>query len=79
MGRGIGKPNTAEGKTVNAYLDELRQTVNDCYKDLQLKRRVITAEAIKASFLRQDDDERTLQDIFITIMIWQPVSLLKRQ
>jgi len=64
MGRGIGKNTTAEGKTVNAYLDELRQTVNDCYKDLQLKRRVITADAIKASFLRQDDEERTLQDIF---------------
>lgn len=64
MGRGIGKNSTAEGKTVNAYLDELRQTVNDCYKDLQLKRRVITADAIKASFLRQDDEERTLQDIF---------------
>jgi hypothetical protein len=27
-------------------------------------RRVITADAIKASFLRQDDEERTLQDIF---------------
>jgi integrase len=64
MGRGIGKNSTAEGKTVNAYLDELRQTVNDCYKDLQLKRRVITADAIKASFLRQDDEERTLQNIF---------------
>ncbi|CAM3988559.1 site-specific integrase [Mucilaginibacter galii] len=64
MGRGIGKNTTAEGKMVNAYLDELRQTVNDCYKDLQLKRRVITADAIKASFLRQDDEERTLQDIF---------------
>jgi integrase len=64
MGRGIGKNSTAEGKTVNAYLDELRQTVNDCFKDLQLKRRVITADAIKATFLRQDDEERTLQDIF---------------
>jgi len=64
MGRGIGKNSTAEAKTVNAYLDELRQTVNDCYKELQLKRRVITADAIKASFLCQDDEERTLQDIF---------------
>lgn len=64
MGKGIGRNTTSEGKSVNLYLDELRQTVNDCYKDLQLKRRVITGEAIKAAFLRQDDDERTLNDIF---------------
>jgi integrase len=63
VGRGTGKTSTSEGKTVNTYLEELRQAVGDCYRDLQLKRVVITAELIKNAFLRTGEEEHTLDEI----------------
>jgi hypothetical protein len=50
--RGCGKNNTTEGKKLNTYLDEIRQALNDCYKELQVQRKVITPEIIKAAYLR---------------------------
>ena len=60
MKKGMGKSNTAEGREVNTYLEQVRQSIGDCYKDLQVQRKVITAELIKAAFLRTGSDEHTL-------------------
>jgi integrase len=61
--KGMGKNNTAEGKKINAYLEQVRQAITDCYKDLQLQRKVITVESVKGAFLRTGSDEHTLAEI----------------
>ncbi|TSJ40913.1 site-specific integrase [Mucilaginibacter corticis] len=63
INKGLGKNNTAEGKKINAYLEEVRQSITACYKDLQLQRKVITVETVKATFLRTGSDEHTLAEI----------------
>lgn len=63
MRRGLAKPNTAEGREVNNYLEEVRQSIGECYKELQVKRKIITAELVKSSFLRTGEDEHTLEEI----------------
>ena len=65
MNKGFGKSNTAEGKEVNAYLDKIRQSIRECYQELQIQRKVITAELIKAAFLRNGNDEHTLAEIVV--------------
>jgi len=65
MKKGMGKSNTTEGKKMNGYLEEMRQSIADCYKDLQLQRKVITAELLKTAFLRTGSDEHTLTEIAI--------------
>ncbi|WPU97014.1 Arm DNA-binding domain-containing protein [Mucilaginibacter sabulilitoris] len=57
MKNGIGKSNTSEGKKVNVYLDETRQSITDCYKDLHAQRKVITSESLKAAYLRTGNDQ----------------------
>ena len=65
MKKGMGKSNTTEGKKMNAYLEDVRQSITECYKDLQLQRKVITVELIKAAFLRTGNDEHTLAEIAV--------------
>src|ERR1700744_5898580 len=32
LNKGMGKLNTAEGKQINTYLEEIRRSLTDCYK-----------------------------------------------
>lgn len=61
--KSMGKTSTAEGKELNHYLEEVRQVLGECYRNLQLKRQVITAESVKNAFLKNGDDEHTLDEI----------------
>lgn len=61
--KGMGKATTAEGRELNIYLEEVRQVLSECYRELQLRRRVISADAVKNAFLRNGDDEHTLDEI----------------
>ena len=61
--KGFGKSSTAEGREVNEYLDRIKQSIRECYQDLQIQRKVITAELIKTAFLRNGDNEHTLAEI----------------
>jgi site-specific recombinase XerD len=61
--RGCGKTNTEEGKKINTYLEQIRQSIRESYQELQIQRKIITAELIKAAFLRNGDDEHTLAEI----------------
>lgn len=61
--KGMGKNNTSEGKEINIYLDNIRQSIRECYQDFLVQRKTITAEIIKAAFLKTGDDEHTITDI----------------
>ncbi|MFD2164343.1 site-specific integrase [Paradesertivirga mongoliensis] len=61
--KGCGKTSTVEGKDLNNYLEDVRNELGDCYRQLQVNRKIITAEAIKQAFQRTGEDEHTLRKL----------------
>jgi len=64
MRKGAGKGAKEEVKSLNNYLSEVRTELGECYRELQLKKKVITAADVKITFLRVEEVEYTLQSLF---------------
>lgn len=62
--KGAGKGARAEIRSLNNYLSEVRTELGQCYRELQLKKKVITAEDVKITFLRVEEITYTLQALF---------------
>ncbi len=54
------KGSKEEAKTLNHYLEEVKARLIECYQEMQVQKRLITAEAIKNNFLGIDQKEFTL-------------------
>ena len=57
------KSRSEEGKALNIYLDKVYANLLDCHKQLLDESKFITAQAIKARFLGEDDQHKTLMDL----------------
>lgn len=55
--------NSAESKRTNAYLDEVYSNLFQCYQNLRFQGKKVTAQLIKAVFLGEDENSKTLQDL----------------
>ncbi|MBP0904042.1 site-specific integrase [Mariniflexile gromovii] len=55
--------NTYKIKFLNAYLDEVYSKLLDCQKQLFVEGKMVSANSIKARFLGEDENHRTLRDI----------------
>lgn len=55
--------NSFESKQLNQYLDRVRARLFQCYQDLLFKGKLITAKLIKATYLGEDENSRSLQDL----------------
>jgi integrase len=62
--RGMAKGTKEESRILNAYIEQVRNQLFDCYQELQKQKKLITAEAIKAKYLGLDEKEHTLISIF---------------
>lgn len=62
--KGFAKGIKEEIRAFNNYLEEVRTELGECYRELQLRKQVITAEGIKNIFLRVEDDDHTLTYLF---------------
>ena len=62
--KGALKGNRNEIKSINNYLQEVRNSLTTCYQQLNLKGRMISADAIKDAFLRVEDAVYTLSRLF---------------
>lgn len=62
--KGTGKGTRDETRSLNNYLSEVRTELGECYRELQLKKKAITAEDVKVTFLRVEEIEHTLQLLF---------------
>lgn len=60
FGKGALKGTKEETKELNAYLDEVRLKLGNCYKELQLKGKLINTTAIKNLFLGEKEEVYTL-------------------
>lgn len=57
------KPRTPGAKTINAYLDDIYSSLLDCHKQLTAEFKLITAYNIKARFLGEDEQHKTLMEL----------------
>ncbi|PSL07150.1 site-specific integrase [Cecembia rubra] len=58
--KGMAKGSREEIKSLNYYLDEDRARIMECYQEMQVQKRLITADAIKSMFLGTDQKDFTL-------------------
>jgi len=54
---------SAEGKALNSYLNQVYTKLSNCHKDLLDEFNVVTARSIKARFLGQDQNNKTLLEL----------------
>ena len=57
------KPRTPNAPALNAYLDLVYADLLECQKQLLSEFKLVTAQAIKARYLGEDDDQKTLLDL----------------
>jgi integrase/recombinase XerD len=57
------KGNSEAARALNQYLDQVHSKLVQCYQDLKFKGQLITAELIKANYLGEDDNSKTLQNL----------------
>ncbi|HEY0056597.1 MAG TPA: site-specific integrase [Pedobacter sp.] len=62
--KGIGKGAKSETLALNNYLSEIRVELGECYRELQLKKQVISAIDIKNIFHRIEVQDYTLTALF---------------
>jgi hypothetical protein len=58
--KGLTKPKNEKAKELNSFLEQVRGQLTDCYKELQLQKKIINAEAIKNLFLGNEKREHIL-------------------
>lgn len=54
---------TPQARALNSYLDQVYGDLLECHKQLLSEKKIITAKAIKARFLGEDQQEKTLIDL----------------
>jgi len=62
--KGVAKGKSDEIRSLNDYLEKVRSRLMDCYKELLLKNKLITADLIKEMFNGVEARENTLISIF---------------
>ncbi len=58
--KGQARGSRKEMAQLNTYLEQIRSRLTECYQELQLKKKLITARGIKSLFLGSDDSQYTL-------------------
>jgi site-specific recombinase XerD len=64
-GKGTAKGHKDEVKSINNYLGEVRNTISNNYKQLQLKGKMLSAKAVKDLYLGAEEEVYTLSRLFI--------------
>jgi len=62
--RGMAKGKGAEIKALNLYLEQYKSRLFECYQELHIQRKLITAEAIKNKFFGKNEEKQTLMTLF---------------
>jgi integrase/recombinase XerD len=62
--KGQAKGSREESRTLNAYIEQTRNQIFECYQDIQKQKKLITAESVKAKYIGLEEREHTLISIF---------------
>jgi site-specific recombinase XerD len=60
---GLAKNNNEEGRSVNAYLTQVKSQIFQHYRDMLAERKLVTAEALKNSYLGVQAKEQSLVNL----------------
>ncbi len=63
-GKGMAKGKGEEIRALNTFLEQIRSRMVECYQQLQLKKQLITAVAVKNKFLGIEEKEHSLMSLF---------------
>ncbi|TWR25495.1 site-specific integrase [Mucilaginibacter achroorhodeus] len=63
-GKGAAKGNKDEVKSINNYLEEVRLAIGSSYKELQLKRKMLSARAVKDLYLGAEQEVYSMSRLF---------------
>jgi integrase/recombinase XerD len=63
-GKGMAKGKSEGIKILNAFLEQIRSRMVECYQQLQIKKHLITAEGIKNKYLGIEEKEHSLMNLF---------------
>lgn len=58
-----GRGSSQQVRTLNAYLDEVYNRLLECHKEILEEDKFISSEAIKARYLGEDDNSKTLKEL----------------
>lgn len=62
--KGMAKGKGDEIKTINTYLEQIRSRIVECYQELQIKKKLLTSDAIKNKYLGIEEQEHSLMNLF---------------
>lgn len=62
--KGSAKGKSDEIRSLNTYLEQVRSQLTECYQELSLKKKMVTAEAIKNLFCGVEEKEHSLMAVF---------------
>ncbi len=55
--------NSAEARQINLYIDQVYSQIFKCYQDMVFKNKLVTAKLVKANYLGEGENVKTLQNI----------------
>lgn len=58
------KGRSSEVREINQYLDHVRSDLYSCYREIVQNQSEVTAHAVKASYLGEEAEQKTLQNLF---------------
>jgi site-specific recombinase XerD len=62
--KGLARGKTDEIRNLNTYLEQVRSRLTECYQELVLKKKQITADAVKNLFCGLEEKEHSLMSVF---------------
>jgi site-specific recombinase XerD len=62
--KGQARGSKEESRTLNAYIEQVRNQLFDSYQEMQKQKKLITAEAIKGKYIGLEEREHTLISVF---------------
>jgi site-specific recombinase XerD len=62
--KGSAKGKSEEIRNLNTYLEQIRSRLTECYQELTVKKKLVTAEAVKNLFCGFEEKEHSLMSIF---------------
>lgn len=57
------KGNKESSRVLNLYLDQVHSQLVQCYQELKFKKQLVTSELVKAIYLGEDDNSKTLLEL----------------
>ncbi|MGE0079611.1 MAG: site-specific integrase [Bacteroidales bacterium] len=62
--KGSAKGKSEEIRNLNTYLEQVRSQLTECYQELSLKKKMVTADAIKNLYCGVEENEHSLMAVF---------------